>query len=310
MKFLQKITGIRHIYPFYHIVNDEPPAHVRNLYPVKTLRQFEADLDFYLTHYKACDFPEILTEKQAAFHLSFDDGLRECYDIIAPVLLKKGIPASFFINSDFVDNKALFYKYKISLILDKLKGQISESQKKELLKLSGNQGVVSFVSALKYEDIALINKIARILELDFSDYLNTAKPYMTSAEIGKLQAKGFRIGAHSADHPLYADISLEEQIRQTADSLNFVRENFKIQAPFFAFPFTDTGVSRQFFERLSAQNITRHTFGTAGIKLSEFDFNIQRIAVERNQSAEKYIKFRYIVYFLRKLQGRHIISYA
>ena len=38
-------------------------------------------------------------------HLTFDDGFRELHDVVAPILLRKGIPATFFVNSAFIDNK-------------------------------------------------------------------------------------------------------------------------------------------------------------------------------------------------------------
>lgn len=40
-------TGMRIIFPFYHVVSDEPVQHINYLYKVKTTKQFIADLNFY-----------------------------------------------------------------------------------------------------------------------------------------------------------------------------------------------------------------------------------------------------------------------
>ena len=67
------------------------------------------------------ELKKFITENSAlpknAFLLSFDDGLKEVFTTIAPILLKKGVPASFFINPCFIDNNELFYRYKISLLI-------------------------------------------------------------------------------------------------------------------------------------------------------------------------------------------------
>ena len=112
-KWLIKLSGKKVIYPFYHIVSDNTPAHIKHLYPVKTIKQFEKDLDFLQKHFTASVFPP--KGKKSLFVLSFDDGLKEIYDIVAPILKKRNIPAIIFINTSFVDNKGIFDNYISSL---------------------------------------------------------------------------------------------------------------------------------------------------------------------------------------------------
>ena len=109
--------------PFYHVVSNQKLPHILN-YNYRDTTQFEKELDFYLKHFKPVSLEELLVNKDSGekiFHLSFDDGLKECSEIIAPILLKKGVPATFFVNPGFIDNQRLFHKYKASLILGKLK---------------------------------------------------------------------------------------------------------------------------------------------------------------------------------------------
>jgi len=122
---LIKCSGHQVFFPFYHAVDNEDQPHIKHLYPVKSIHQFENELDTLLKHFKPIDLDKLISlnqsnekPKKPSIHLSFDDGLRQCYDIIAPILNKRGIPATFFINSAFVENKDLMYRYKISLIYD------------------------------------------------------------------------------------------------------------------------------------------------------------------------------------------------
>ena len=98
--------------PFYHIVSNNKLPHILN-YNYRKVSQFEKELDFYLKYFKPVTLEELVSNKNLddkIFHLSFDDGLKECAEIIAPILLKKGIPATFFVNPGFVGNQQLFHK--------------------------------------------------------------------------------------------------------------------------------------------------------------------------------------------------------
>ena len=48
LNILVKGTGQRNIYPFYHAVSDEELIHIKHLYKVRTVKEFERDLDFLL----------------------------------------------------------------------------------------------------------------------------------------------------------------------------------------------------------------------------------------------------------------------
>ena len=127
LETLKWITGRRTIFPFYHLVSDETVPHVKFLYPVRNTKEFNADLEFFLKHYKPVGIADILhciksdrPLPENSFLLTFDDGLREFHDIVTPILLRKGIPATCFLNSAFVDNRDLFYRYKASLLIGRL----------------------------------------------------------------------------------------------------------------------------------------------------------------------------------------------
>ncbi|NND06758.1 MAG: hypothetical protein HKN87_10295, partial [Saprospiraceae bacterium] len=127
-KILLKVCDQPLILPVYHLVSDEAPAHIKHLYQIKSIDEFEADLDYLLHHFQPLSLPElydVITRKQRldrpSFFLSFDDGLSEFYHIVAPILEEKELRAINFLNSSFIDNCALFYRYKVSLIIEKIK---------------------------------------------------------------------------------------------------------------------------------------------------------------------------------------------
>ena len=125
---LQKITKQKILLPFYHTVAEQPLPHIKHLYRMKTVAEFNKDLDFLLKYFEPIDVETLyhfhtnkIVPEKPVFHLSLDDGLKEIYETVAPILLKKGVPATFFVNSKFADNKALFYRYHTSLAIENLK---------------------------------------------------------------------------------------------------------------------------------------------------------------------------------------------
>ena len=115
LDYLVKFSNKKLILPFYHTVSDTYLPHVSPLYAVRTTQQFRKDLDYICKYFRPITLQE-LTEivrynkeiTEPAFHLTFDDGLHEIYSVIAPVLEEKNIPATIFLNTDFIDNKDLF----------------------------------------------------------------------------------------------------------------------------------------------------------------------------------------------------------
>ena len=129
---------------FYHSVSNEYLPHISPLYKLKSIAEFENDIDFILKHFNPVSINEIqqiVAENKIfskpSFHISFDDGLREVYTNVLPILKAKGIPATVFVNSNFVGNRNLFYRYKVALLIDRLKNAgVSESKNKEISNVS------------------------------------------------------------------------------------------------------------------------------------------------------------------------------
>jgi peptidoglycan/xylan/chitin deacetylase (PgdA/CDA1 family) len=296
LKQLINRTGEQVVHVFYHTVSDEYLPHISPLYRFKNVKEFEQDIDYLLKHFQAIDINDVLlhTKKEKAivrpsFHLSFDDGLSEIYSVVMPLLLRKGVPATVFVNSAFVDNKDLFFRYKAALIIDKL-NRLFSSQKYDFPDKSE-------ILSIKYPDRCRLDRIASDLALDFGAFLQQKKPYLTSNEIKTMQQKGFSFGGHSIDHPNYYLLSEEEQMKQTLDSCAYVRNVFSEQHPYFAFPFSSEGVSDAFFENIY-QTIDL-TFGISGIKTSRNGRHIDRIDMETyGKNAKQCIHRAYLTKWL------------
>ncbi|MEO1449908.1 MAG: polysaccharide deacetylase family protein, partial [Bacteroidota bacterium] len=165
--------------------------------------------------------------------------------------------------------------------------------------------------AVRYRDQAVLDELGGILGHDFDQFLVEYRPYMTWEQVRDLQKKGFSIGAHSLDHPEYRFLSLEEQIRQTELSLQAVRDNTTEKLESFAFPFTDFGVSRAFFEHFGmgkSKGDMLVMMGSAGLKRDTFPRHVQRLPMEGpSDDATTILKSHYLYYLLKMLLGKNRI---
>ncbi len=310
---LIRMSGQNLIFPFYHTISDEYLPYISPLYKHKNVQSFKDDIDFLLKSFQPVSIEDVYLHVQGekriikpSFHLSFDDGLREICDIVLPILYQKGIPATVFVNSAFVDNKDLFFRYKAALIVDKLDHSQVEKQladKIELLldeiDLFSKESIQSKMLKINYSQREQIDKIAALLEIDFPAFLQNRKPYLNSSELNSLQQKGFTIGGHSIDHPLYSLLDEDEQIRQTIESCDFVQNKLNEKHRYFSFPFSTQGVKNSFFSKIYGH--IDLTFGISGINVSHNRKHIERIGMEFGPNdAKSIIKRSYLGNILKK----------
>jgi hypothetical protein len=156
----------------------------------------------------------------------------------------------------------------------KIKAWISENQVVDLEK---------WLLSIEYGDKQKLDEFASMIGYNFTDYLTSVQPYLTTVQIEKLIKDGFHFGSHSVDHPEYRFLSFDEQLRQTRESLNFIKNKFSLQYSLFSFPFTDYEVSDRFFQIIFSEKLVDLSFGGAGLKKEIYPLHFQRIAFERDK---------------------------
>lgn len=321
-KTLLRLSSEKVIFPFYHLISDSQPLHTKHLYKSISSLQFKKDLDFMLKYYTPASIENVIDyvakgkkSSKPLFSLSFDDGLSECFEFVMPILKEKGIPATFFINSAFVDNKLLFHKHKCSLLIEALykknnKNRIPEVQ----IILSASNSNLNLLSKqiknLNYFDEEIINQIANLMEIDFNLYLTNIKPYMTTTQIQQAIEMGFSVGSHGIDHPEFYLLDNARMRYQVEESFRFLNEKFKLTNHYFAFPFTDYNVPRSFFNYLTNHENIAFSFGTAGLKRDMETKHIQRIPMEVNKYNEgaDIIRSEYSYYFFKSFFRKNYLT--
>ena len=297
--------------PFYHAVGDKAAPHYNNLYSPRGVGEFERDLDCFLRHYEPLSLDDFARAKNNPGKgryclITFDDGLSEVYEHAFPVLQRKKVPAVVFLNPAFVDNRGLFYRYKVSILIEEMRVR-SFNENSDWMAETGSdfETAKKYLLSLGYDQTEKIDHIAQLMGVSFANYLKIEQPYLTMTRIREMKSAGIQFGGHSMDHPLFSELSIDEQVRQAVKSMDWVSEQIGEEIRAFAFPFSDDGVKSAFFDQINADC----TFGTAKIKVDELSWHYQRLSMEEgNRSAVRILLGEYLAFLLKRVLGRHIVK--
>ncbi len=307
-------NGLTAIFPFYHAISDRPLSHTKHLYPVKTVRQFAEDLEFLLRHFTPVRLTDYLSGNvkyeggKLPMVLSFDDGLIQCYSDVLPLLIEKGVPAVFFVNNEFIDNKAMFYRFKVSLLVEKLDSGKRVDMKRAAELLHCNEGEIrKRLMSVSYVEREITDQVAGLWQMSFDEYMRQDPVYLSSMHIRKMLDEGFEIGSHGIDHPLFALLTSKTTVEHVSRSMDDLIKRYRVNYRYFAFPFTDYGVQDKTIDQLFKKGIIDAGFGTAGLKDDKWEHYFQRIPMELpGKDARKALQGEMNSMRLRKLAGRNL----
>ena len=249
----------------YHVVSDRALAHVRHLFSYKSRAAFLRDLDYISAAFRPLNHdeaarrltgPEIYPISRVL--ITFDDGLVECFTTVRPLLLERALPCVFFVVADFIDNRRLFYRHKVSLCIDQFLGFDAAKRRKVLAELRRTfstdiHDFASFAIWLKRFQIHQehdIDAACEILGVDVDGFLENVAPYLTSEQLRILASEGFTIGAHSRTHARFEFLDKGTIEREIVESCEWVKALTGQERVPFAFPFSARGVDREHIARV------------------------------------------------------------
>ena len=297
---LARLSGEELVAPCFHLVtNGETPAHVRHLFRCPDVRTFTSDLDQMLKRRTPISLDDLRASAilgrrlpPRPIFISFDDGMREMADVVGPLCRAKGVPVTFFLTTGFLNNRSLFFRHKASLLVEAIahlsSGALDAAVKSVRARL-GDGGIRiadprQFLLGVRYREAACLDVWAEVLGVDFNRYLEEERPYLNNQQVTRLLADGFSIGGHSVDHPLFADLCLEEQLQQTQTCLNDLAARFSAGTRSFAFPFVSEGVGQAYFDTVFARDAVDMLFCIGATPSGYGPRVIERFGVESPQS--------------------------
>jgi peptidoglycan/xylan/chitin deacetylase (PgdA/CDA1 family) len=267
-KFYMKLMGRDFVGVYYHVISDVPIPHVKHLYDYKSPAHFEQDLIYLQQHFNLIGY-DALSEglsngtglKRKSVILTFDDGFSECFSVVRPLLLEHKVPCTFFVTTDYVDNRGMSPDLILSLCIDsalvledvKLPSIIQQINADYGTELSSQTALVEWIKSLIGNPKAAVSNLCNHLGVDVERYLHESRPYLTSEEIVQLSKDGFTIGAHARSHRRMNNLSDDEIEAEIVESCRAVSALTGKEDIPFAFPYNGDGVSRELLENIRAR---------------------------------------------------------
>lgn len=193
--------------------------------------------------------------------LTFDDGIIDHAEHVFPALKRRGIPGTFFVQTDAIENRRLDAAHMNHLLLasvdfDELMAQFeallaTETPGRKLCDFidrgrarklyhyeteprASYKYAVAFGLPFELRD--------RLLARLFAEHLGDPREYadrfyLTWAQLADMQAAGMHVGGHSHRHNVYTRMTPDQQARDAAACAGILAERLGATARAFSYPY-------------------------------------------------------------------------
>jgi len=213
---------------FHHISASESPF-VTGMHVRTTPDEFEAALKFLTAYYTPVGLEEVLADQhgrnlpERAVLVTFDDAYASVWEVGAPLCKKYGVPAVFFLNAAFLDNKRLAPDNLVCYManvhgmraINTAAQSVRGTESPRLRSLS--DVFTNFFPSLSLpERDAFLESLRHSGAVSESGLAKEGGLYLTTEQLRSLSSFQFEIGNHTYTH-VHCRSLLRDDFRQEVD---------------------------------------------------------------------------------------------
>jgi peptidoglycan/xylan/chitin deacetylase (PgdA/CDA1 family) len=155
--------------------------------------------------------------------ITFDDGYRDNHDIALPILARYGVPATFFVATDYVKRRRLFWWDRLALVIkrsprNRLEVDYPEPLRLPLDDLSAKRGAIVRLERIVKDHVGLdlerfIDGVehAAAVSLGFEEERRLAdENVMTWTHVAALRRAGMDVQSHTRTHRVLQTLDAEQ----------------------------------------------------------------------------------------------------
>jgi peptidoglycan/xylan/chitin deacetylase (PgdA/CDA1 family) len=198
------------------------------------LNDFEAGLDHLTAKFEILPLHDAIYRlncedlRGSCAALTFDDGDISIADYVVPVLRERNLPATFFINSAYLEGHRSYW-FPILSYLCAVENATSGTVLPAALKQRAHQ--------LRLTDDPIFYGVVRDHVERLASLVPNLGSRLVSAEwLAKLDGDQFAIGAHGHEHQRYSMMTSEWQLNDLRENVRIISQ-FQGYRPIFAVPF-------------------------------------------------------------------------
>jgi peptidoglycan/xylan/chitin deacetylase (PgdA/CDA1 family) len=172
--------------------------------------------------------------------ITFDDGYRDNFTNALPILLKHGLPATFFVTTEFIGGGCMWNDRVIHTLVD--------SKEEALILPHLSEGIVLLGDTENRKRLAL-NLLSKIKHLDYQHREDAVAEIIQIAggtvpsdimmsidEVIALRDAGMEIGGHTNTHPILTKLSEASSLNEMAIGKEILEGWLKEPVRTFAYP--------------------------------------------------------------------------
>jgi len=235
--FARSETDFLLVFNWHQVTPEFEPAR-HGKYTWTRLADFERELDYLQSEYEMIPLEEALRKLERGrfggrwVALTFDDGDASMAEFVLPVLQKRGLPATLFINTAYLSSERCYWFPILSYLI------------------AGNKPVAGVGTPTEFEqwmvklrstdDPQTYNALRNKVEALASMVPDLRSRHVSRTRLQSLDGEQFSIGAHGHEHQRFSMMPPEWQRRDLQDNVRQLYE-YKAFRPMFAVPFGKRG---------------------------------------------------------------------
>ncbi len=216
----------------FHVVLPEESAH------------FEATVRFLAQNFPIVQLDELLgrtsptMSRQGVMALTFDDGLRNHGEVVYPILKRLGVPATFYLCSDFIGQPSSIWTWEIYSRLQRLSATARRCFLNGVEVSSDPEKIVNWMKTISVDRREQIEKEIRIFTPDFQFTPIERDSYelMNWQEVLSLDPNLITIGSHTATHIDLPQADPERLEGELSRSRQMLESRLHRKVEHFAYP--------------------------------------------------------------------------
>ena len=292
----------------YHYVrnNNSEYPNFKNL----TIDQFRRQIDFFYNTYGFIskeDFIHSIENKisiKKGVILTFDDGFKDHYHNVLPILEEKKAWGFFYTPTGHYKDKKILNVHRIHHLLGKCDIRLLLEGALKLVDTSmlNEDRIHEFdkeiykdqeLSSCEFQFKRLLNYYlhdeykTKILDEIASEHLNEIelydKLYLTKEELVEMEKCGSIIGSHTETHPILSTLNYEQQKKEIEESYNFLNLFLNMRWKSFCYPYGGSSTYNQDTFKILEECGVHHAFavGNRPLNVVENKYELTRIDCNR-----------------------------
>ncbi|MCB0723480.1 MAG: polysaccharide deacetylase family protein [Ignavibacteriae bacterium] len=235
--------------------------------------------------------------------LTFDDGFKDHFEYVLPILRERGLWGVFYIPTGPFVNKSILNVHRIHLLLgtyggkrifDALTGKLEDDMltHKDIKEFTTNtydkqdndaytkmvKRILNYYIGYEFQGPVVIELMKEFLNEDelIKDF------YVSQEEIKKMHDEGMIVGSHTVNHPVMSKLSDDEQRNEVADSFGFLDgATGGLQIRTFCYPYGGFHSFNEQSEKILIQNGCKFAFNVESRSIEPADLLDRPTALPR-----------------------------